>query len=91
MNLNILILNGYGAFVWSAFIFTFVSCLVLYLKTKRELKRHEVMFINEFHQLPEDSVKVAKHKETSREVLSGKIKDGDHVTVNMVDGRIVFE
>ena len=28
-------LNGYGQFVWPAFIFTFISCFSLYFKTKK--------------------------------------------------------
>ena len=34
MNLELLTLGGYGQFVWPAFIFTFISCYYLYLKTK---------------------------------------------------------
>ena len=48
MNLEFFILGGYGHFVWSAFIFTFVICLVLYLKINKEFKKQEKMFLNEF-------------------------------------------
>lgn len=41
MNLEILILGGYGQFVWPAFIFTFVSCFSLYVKTKKEFQKQE--------------------------------------------------
>ena len=34
MNIELLTMNGYGQFVWTAFIFSFVACLYLYLKTK---------------------------------------------------------
>ena len=44
MNLEFLILGGYGQFVWPAFIFTFVSCFALYIKTKKEFKNQEKMF-----------------------------------------------
>ena len=50
MSLEFLILGGYGQFVWPAFIFTFVSCFTLYIKIKKEFKKQEKMFLNEFKQ-----------------------------------------
>ena len=70
MNLEFLILGGYGQFVWPAFIFTFVSCFLLYLKTKKELKKQEKMFLIEFKQIPVRKTEVAKQKELVKEVLS---------------------
>ena len=69
MNLEFLILGGYGQFVWPAFLFTFVSCFFLYLKTKKELKRQEKMFLIEFKQIPVRETEVAKQKELLKEVL----------------------
>ena len=69
MNLNFLFLDGYGVFVWPAFIFTFVCCFSLYLKTRKELKKHEKMLLIEFKQLPVAKIEVTKHKRTSKEVL----------------------
>ena len=71
MDIELLVLNGYGQFVWSAFIFTFVSCFLLYLKTKKELKKQEKMFLIEFKQTPVAKIEDAKQKELSKEVLSG--------------------
>ena len=48
MVLEIIILGGYGQFVWPAFIFTFLVCLALYLETKKELKKQEEIFLSEF-------------------------------------------
>ncbi len=70
MNLELLFLGGYGQFVWPAFIFTFVSCFVLYIKTKKELKRQEKMFLIEFKQIPIAKIEVAKQKELLKKVLS---------------------
>jgi heme exporter protein D len=70
MNLEHLVLGGYGQFVWPAFIFTFVSCFLLYIKTKKELKRQEKMFLIEFKQMPITKIEVAKQKELLKEVLS---------------------
>jgi len=70
MNIEFLVLGGYGQFVWPAFIFTFVSCFLLYIKTKKELKRQEKMFLIEFKQIPIAKIEVAKQKELLKEVLS---------------------
>ena len=48
MNLELFILGGYGQFIWPAFIFTFVSCIVLYKMTKKELQKQEKVFLNKF-------------------------------------------
>ena len=71
MNMEFLFLGGYGSFVWPAFIFTFVSCFLLYIKTIKEFKRQEKMFLIEFKQIPVRKIEVAEQKELSKEVLSG--------------------
>ena len=71
MNIEFLVLGGYGNFVWPAFIFAFVSCFLLYLKTKKEFKRQEKMFLIEFKQIPVRKIEIAEQKELSKEVLSG--------------------
>ena len=47
MNLEFFLLNGYGQFVWPAFIFTFFSCFVLYAKTYKKFKKYEKLYLNE--------------------------------------------
>ena len=71
MIMEIVNLGGYGQFVWPAFIFTFVSCFLLYLRTKKEFQKQEKMFINEFKQLHTVKIKTVKTKESTKEVLSG--------------------
>ena len=63
MNLELLILGGYGQFVWPAFIFTFVSCFVLYFKTKKEFKKQEKKFLKEFKQIQTTKIETVKKKE----------------------------
>ena len=70
MNIEFLDLGGYGNFVWPAFNFTFVSCFLLYIKTKKELKRQEKMFLIEFKQIPITKIEVAKQKKLLIKVLS---------------------
>ena len=70
MNIEFLVLGGYGSFVWPAFIFTLVSCFWLYIKTKKEFKKQEKMFLIEFKQIPIVKIEVAKQKELLKKVLS---------------------
>jgi len=67
MNLELLILGGYGQFDWSAFIFTFACCFALYIKTKKEFQKQEKMFLKEFKQRQIEKIKTTK----KTEVLSG--------------------
>ena len=69
--MDIVNLGGYGQFVWPAFMFTFISCFFLFLRTKKELQRQEKMYINEFKQLQTAKIKTVKVKEAAREILSG--------------------
>ena len=63
MNLEFLILGGYGQFVWPAFIFTFVSCFSLYVKTKKEFQKQERIFLKEFKQMQTEKIETVKEKE----------------------------
>ena len=71
MNLDLFILGGYGQFVWPAIIFTLVICFYLYLKTKKELKKQEKLFLNEFKQSQTIKIVVNSQKENTKKVLSG--------------------
>ena len=61
--MELFILDGYGQFVWPAFIFTIVSCLSLYLKTKKEFHKQEKIYLKEFRQLQTIKIEVDKKKE----------------------------
>ncbi len=67
MNIEFIVLGGYGNFVWLAFIFTFASCFLLYLKTKNEFKKQEKLFLIKFKQIPVRKTEVSKQIE----LLSG--------------------
>ena len=62
MNVEFLILGGYGQFVWPAFIFTFVCCFALYIKTKKNLKtRKNVLKV--FKQAKTRKIETVREKE----------------------------
>ena len=71
MNIELLVFNEYGQFIWPAFIFTFSICFLLYLKTKKDLQKQEKLFLNEFEKLQTIEIKIKKRKENTKEALSG--------------------
>jgi len=50
MDLSIFILGKYSYFVWPAFIFAFLSCFYLYVKTKKKLKKYDKLYLAENYQ-----------------------------------------
>ena len=70
MFVDLLILSGYGQFVWPAFFFTFISCSYLYFRTRDELQKQEKIFLLEFKQLQTKKIEFAKRKENKKEALS---------------------
>ena len=62
-------MNGYGQFVWSAFIFTFVSCLYLYLKIRIEFKQQEKIYLLKFKKAEVIKIQFDKRKKSREEAL----------------------
>ena len=50
MNLEFLTFGEYSQYVWPAFIFAFIICSILYLKTRREFLKQEKLFLNNIKQ-----------------------------------------
>ena len=44
---NLFLMNGYGIFVWSSFVLTFLACAIVYYKTRKTLKKYEKEFAKE--------------------------------------------
>ena len=71
MNIDLLVFNGYGQFIWPAFMFTFSICFLVYLKVKKDFQKQEKIFLNEFKKLQTAEIKIKKRKENTEEALSG--------------------
>ena len=69
MNLNVFIMNGYGIYVWSSFLLTFLVCLFLFLKTRKTLKKLEKDFIKETQSLSQQQLKDIKKQKIAKEIL----------------------
>ncbi len=62
-------MNGYGQFVWPAFIFTFLSCFFLYAKTKRDFKKYQTIYLLEFKEVESRKIYLNKKRKYTKEAL----------------------
>ncbi len=69
MNFEFFIMNGFGIYVWSAFAFTFIVCLFLYIRTRKTLKKLEKDFIKEANNLSEEQFEDIKKQKIAKEIL----------------------
>ena len=67
---EILIMNGYGLYVWSAFAFTLVSFASLYFVIKTQYVKERNKFIVKFGTLNSEKVSLAKSQGMNKEILS---------------------
>ena len=66
MNLDLLIMNGYGFYVWSAFAFTLFNFLILYKVTSSQLIKEKAKFARKYESLNLDQVILANKQSTNR-------------------------
>ena len=66
---DLILMNGYRAYVWSAFAFTLISFSSLYFFIKLQLKKEEKRFEENFSALTEEKYNVAINKEIYKEIL----------------------
>ncbi len=62
--------DGYGMFVWSSYLFTFVVLFFLFIKTKNSLKSYEKKYFNEFKFSTQRKVKFNKEKRRTGRIIS---------------------
>ena len=67
---EILIMNGYGLYVWSAFAFTLISFTSLYVITKIQYLKEKNKFIAKFGNLNSEKAAIAKSQVINKEILS---------------------
>ncbi len=63
-------MNGYEAYVWSAFSFTLISFTTLYFVTKLQLSKEQKRFASKFGSLNVEKARVARSQNINREILS---------------------
>jgi heme exporter protein D len=71
---EIIMMNGYGSYVWSAFSFTLISFVTLYFVTKLQHSKEQKRFVAKFGSLNVEEAKVARLQNINREILSSTSK-----------------
>ena len=67
---EILLMNGYGLYVWSAFAFTLLSFITLYVVTKIQYTKEKNKFIAKFGTLNSERAAFARSQSINKEILS---------------------
>ena len=70
MTNELLLMNGYGAYVWSAFAFTIFSFVILYVIIKVQYTKEKNKFITKFGTLNSERAAFAKSHSINKEILS---------------------
>ena len=67
---ELLFMNGYGVYVLSAFSFTILSFITLYLVTKAQFIKEQNKFVTKFGSLTMDKANSAKSQRINKEILA---------------------
>ena len=67
---EILLMNGYGLYVWSAFAFTLLSFVTLYIVTRIQYTKEKNKFIAKFGTLNSERAAFAKSQRINKDILS---------------------
>tara|TARA_Y100001936_G_C15430405_1_gene339109 strand:- start:242 stop:469 length:228 start_codon:yes stop_codon:yes gene_type:complete len=72
---QLLFMNGYAVYVLSAFGFTLLSFLGLYLLTKMQFVKEQNKFVVKFGSLTTEQANTAKSQRINKEILANVIKN----------------
>jgi len=67
---ELLNMNGYGLYVWSAFSFTLISFSTLYMITKSQYVKEKNKFVTKFGALDSEKAELARLQIINKEILS---------------------
>ena len=67
---EIISMNGYVSYVWSAFSFTLISFASLYFVIKLQLSKEQNRFVSKFGSLNVEKARVARSQKINKEILS---------------------
>ena len=67
---DIISMNGYGIYVWSAFAFTLISFVALYTVIKVQLIKEKIKFDAKYLTLTSDKKKAARAQEAYKGILA---------------------
>ena len=73
--MNLLLMNGYGCFVWFSFGIVIISCLVVYLKTRKTLKKYEKEFLMEIETLSaSEKERIINNSKIAKQIIAASLK-----------------
>ena len=67
---DLIYMNGYGLYVWSAFLFTLISFTTLYLIIKIQYIKEKNKFLTKFGALDSKKAEAARSQNINKEILS---------------------
>ncbi len=67
---ELIYMNGYGSYVWTAFAFTLISFVSLYVVVKVQYVKEKNKFITKFGTLNSKRAAFAKTQSINKEILS---------------------
>ena len=70
MIIDLISMNGYGIYVWSAFLFTMFSFITLYLVVRVQYAREKNKFLSKYETLSNEKAKIARSQPINQEILS---------------------
>ena len=71
---EIISMDGYGSYDWSAFSFTLISFASLYFVTKLQLSKEQIRFVSKFGSLTNEKARVARLQNINKEILLNTYK-----------------
>tara|TARA_B000000557_G_C20518830_1_gene335457 strand:- start:329 stop:562 length:234 start_codon:yes stop_codon:yes gene_type:complete len=72
---DFILMNGYGIFVWTSFVITFLVCVIFYYKTLKTLKKYEREFVKEIEELSNEQKKIVlSNSEIASRIISSQNK-----------------
>ena len=69
---ELIYMDGYGLYVWSAFSFTLSSFVALYAIIKIQYIKEKNKFISKYGTLNNQNAKIARSQSINQEILSSK-------------------
>ena len=66
---ELIYMNGYGLYVWSAFAFTLINFASLFLITKLQLLKEKRKFTDKFGSLDSEKLRIVESQQTNRKIL----------------------
>ena len=70
---EIISMNGYGIYVWSAFVFTLISFAALYTVIKIQLVKEKIKFDTKYLTLTSDKKQTVRAQKTYKGILANNL------------------